>query len=44
MIKKKWLFGGPAYLANQSNSKISDWLEKSRLSKKATFVFIMQTG
>jgi len=45
MIKTKVAFlRAGFYPANQSNlkfSKSSDWLEKSRLSKKTTFVLIM---
>jgi len=43
---KSGFFGGPAYFIRQSEqfkkySKSSDWLEKTRLSKKSTFVLIM---
>jgi len=46
MIKTKVAFLEGWLLSSQSeqfkkHSKISDWLEKSRPSKKATFVFIM---
>jgi len=46
MIKTKVAFLQGRLLTNQSEkfkkySKISDWLGKSRISKKATFVLIM---
>jgi len=46
MIKPKVAFVKGRLLSSQFKkySKISDWLEKSRPSKKATFVLIMQTG
>jgi len=49
MIKTKVAFLEGRLLSSPSeqlkkNSKSSDWLEKSRPSKKATFVLIMQTG
>jgi len=37
------LFSQPEQFKNYSKS-CSDWLEKSRPSKKATFVLIMKTG
>jgi len=44
MIKTKVVFWRagfyPAIQSNLKFSKSSDWLEKSRLSKKATFVLI----
>jgi len=49
MIKTKVAFLEGRLLSSQSeqserSSKSSDWLEKSRPSKKATFVLIMLTG
>jgi len=42
MSLKKWPFWkADFYLANQSNLKSSDWLEKSQPSKNATLVFDM---
>jgi len=49
MIKTKVAFVEGRLLSSQSEqfrkySKSSDWLEKSRPYKKATFVLIMETG
>jgi len=42
---KNGFFGGPLLFSQSEQfekfSKIPDWLEKSRLSKKATFALIM---
>jgi len=44
-LKQKWLFWRAGfYSANQNNLKFSkspDWLEKSRPSKKVTFILII---
>jgi len=44
--KQKWLFRGPRVFSGKSGlfenfSDCSDWLDKNRHSKKATFVLIM---
>jgi len=49
MIKTKVAFFDGRLLSSQSEqfkkySKNSNWLEKNRPSKKATFVLVMQTG
>jgi len=44
---KSGFFGGPAFIQpikSNLNFQSSDWLEKSRPSKEATFVLIMPTG
>jgi len=44
-LNKRGFFGGPAFIQQSEKSekfsKSPDWLEKSRPSKKATFVLIM---